>query len=217
MKKVCAILAAASAAFSAQAALAAPLSGPYFGVQVGHDAFEVKAKGANIGGDTVTADGLSGNGGSGAIFAGYDLALGTAGFVGVEAGFDYSGAAVSLAATSGGSTLSASIKARETYGIAARLGLNVASGTGLYAKLGYANTRFKTSAALTGSGSFFDSRAKGAFIYGGGIETGLADKLSIRGEFTVSDYGSAGLNDELGTNGIKVGNSKTTVGIAYRF
>lgn len=213
MNKIYAAIAAAPLALSAQTALAAPASGPYFGVQVGHDSFEVKAENTDFGGTAISADGLSGNGASGGIYAGYDLALTSTGFVGVEAGFDYSAAAISI--SSGGDT--ASVKARETYSVAARLGLAVANSTGIYAKLGYANTRFKATAVSGGTTLFSDSRSKGAFVYGGGIETGLTDRLTIRGEFTVADYGSAGLNEDLGTNGIKVSNSKTSVGISYRF
>jgi len=209
------VFAAASAALAASPAFAAPLSGAYFGVQVGHDAFEVKAKGTDIGGATVSADGLSGNGAVGGVYAGYDVAVGS-GFVGVEAAADYSGAGIAIGATDGASTVAASVKARETFSVAARLGLTVASGTGLYAKLGYADTRFRTS-ITDGSTVLADSRAKGAFVYGGGIETSLTDSLSLRGEFTVADYGSAGLNEEFGTNGIKVSNSRTSVGLAYRF
>jgi outer membrane immunogenic protein len=218
MNKTIAALAAAPLAFAAQAAFAAPLSGPYFGVEGSHDSYEVKADGTNLGGGTaLSADGLSGNGVSGGIYAGYDLAIMPSAFVGVEAGVDYSGAAISASAVNGGNSLAGSIKARETFSIAGRFGLAVANSTGLYAKLGYANTRFKTSAAQNGTVVFSDSRAKGAFVYGGGIETALNDRFTVRGEFTVSDYGSAGLDALLGTNGIKVSNSKTSVGLSYRF
>lgn len=217
MKKYFALVAATPLAFTAQAALAAPLAGPYVGVQANHDAYEVKAQGVNIGGTTVSADGISGNGKSASIYAGYDLPVAPSAFVGLEAGFDYSGAAISLAATSGGNTVGASIKARETYSIAARLGVAVGGSTGLYAKVGYANTRFKISAEQNGVVQFTDSRHHGAFVYGGGIETGLVQNVSIRAEFTVSDYGSAGLDQDFGVTGVKVSNSKTSVGLTYRF
>ena len=118
---------------------------------------------------------------------------------------------------SDGYSISGAVKARETYSIAARLGLKAGHSTGIYAKLGYASTRFKAEAFQDGTEVFSGSRSKGAFVYGGGIETSLTDRFSIRGEFTVSDYGSAGLNDDFGVNGIKVSNSKTSVGVSYRF
>ncbi|MFC3175018.1 outer membrane protein [Novosphingobium bradum] len=217
MKKYFAILAATPVAFGAQAALAAPLAGPYIGVQGNHDAYEVKAQGLNISGTSVSADGISGNGKGASIYAGYDLPLAPSAFVGLEAGFDYSGAGISLSAANGGNTVGTSIKARETYSIAARLGVVVGGSTGLYAKAGYANTRFKASAQQNGVTQFADSRHHGAFVYGGGIETGLVQNVSVRAEFTVSDYGSAGLDQDFGVTGIKVSNSKTSVGISYRF
>jgi outer membrane immunogenic protein len=216
MKKYFAILAATPLAFGAQAAMAAPLAGQYIGVEVSHDAYEVKAKDLNVAGITGSADGLSGNGKAVGIYAGYDLPVAPSAFVGIEAGFNYSGAKISIAGTDGTDTLSASVKARETYSIAARLGLVVGGSTGLYAKAGYANTRFKTSVTLNSS-TASDSRHHGAFVYGGGIETGLTHNVSVRAEFTVSDYGSAGLDQDFGVTGIKVSNSKTSVGLSYRF
>jgi len=217
MKKILAIVTSAPLVLAAQSALAAPLSGPYVGVEGSHDAYEVKAQNLDFGPYTISADGLSGNGIAGGIYAGYDLPVSSAAFVGVEAGFNYSGAAISASATNGANTLSASVKARETYSISARLGFKPAASTGLYAKLGYANTRFKTTAYANTTELFADSRSKGAFVYGGGIETSLTDKVSVRAEFTVADYGSAGLDQDLGVNGIKVSNSKTSVGVSYRF
>lgn len=217
MKKIFALVAVAPLALAAQTALAAPLAGAYIGVEGSHDAFEVKAKDLDFGGYALSADGLSGNGVAGGIYAGYDLPIASSAFVGVEAGFSYSGAAISASLTDGVDTLSAKVKAHETYSISARLGFKPAASTGLYAKLGYANTRFKTTAHDNSTELFADSRAKGAFVYGGGIETSLTSKVSVRAEFTVADYGSAGLDQDLGVNGMKVSNSKTSVGVSYRF
>jgi len=217
MKNVLGLTAALSCALFAQTAVAAPLSGAYVGVEGSHDSYELKAQGTNLGGTSISFDGLSGNGVSGGVYAGYDLPIMPSAFIGVEAGFDYSGAAISASATSGGNSLAGSVKARETYSVAARLGFKPAASTGVYAKLGYANTRFKTQAFSNGTEVFSDSRSKGAFVYGGGIETALTDRVAIRGEFTVADFGSAGLNAALGVNGIKLSNSKTSVGVSYRF
>jgi len=217
MKKFAAILAVAPFALSAQAALATPFSGPYFGAEVSYDSYEVQADSVDVGGYTISADGLSGNGVSGGLYAGYDMAIGTGAFVGVEAAFDYSGASISASGTDGVDTLSASVKARETYSIAGRFGLKFAQSAGAYVKLGYANTRFKTEAFANSTSLFSDSRAKGAFVYGAGLQTAVADNMSLRAEFTISDYGSAGLDDDLGVNGIKVRNAKSSVGLSYHF
>lgn len=217
MKKSIAIFAAVPFVFAAQTAFAAPLSGPYIGVQGSHESYEIKAKNMAYGSATVSADGLSANGKSGGIYAGYDLAVAPSAFVGLEAGFDYSGAGASIGLTDGTNSMGAGVKARESFSIAARLGLAVANRTGLYAKLGYANTRFKTRVHSNNLDQFTDSRSKGAFVYGGGLEAGVAQNIAVRAEFTVADYGSAGLNEDFGVNGMKVSNSKTSVGVSYRF
>jgi Opacity protein and related surface antigens len=217
MNKLFVALAAAPLALATSPALAAPFAGPYIGVEGSHDSFEVKAKNTDLGGLDLSADGLSGNGVAGSIYAGYDMPIMSSAFVGVEAGFAYSGAAISASATDGSNTFAAKIRARETYSIAARLGATFSASTGVYAKVGYANTRFKTTVSSNGSQLFADSRSAGAFVYGGGIETAINDRVTVRGEFTVADYGSAGLNEDLGVNGIKVSNSKTSVGLSYHF
>jgi outer membrane immunogenic protein len=217
LKKIIATAVAVTFALSAQGAFAEPFAGPYVGVEAGHDAYEVKTQGTDLGGVALSFDGLSGNGASGGLYAGYDLRVTKVAFVGVEAGVDYSGAKISAALTSGGYGIAGSIKARETYGIAARLGAKVSSVTGVYAKLGYAHTRFKTEAFSDGTQIFDGGRSKGAFVYGAGLETMLNGHFAVRAEFTVSDYGSAGLNDDLGINGIKISNSKTSLGVSYRF
>ena len=216
MKKTITTTVALIFALSAQGALAEPFAGPYAGFEVANDAYNVTL-GTDIEGAAVSFDGLSGNGAAGGVYAGYDLRLTKVAFVGVEAGVDYSGAKISAAITDGADGIAGTIKARETYGIAARLGAKVSSVTGVYAKLGYKNTRFKAEAFSNGSQVFDVGRSKGAFVYGAGLETMLNTRFAVRAEFTVSDYGSAGLSDDLGINGINISNSKTSLGVAYRF
>lgn len=210
----------ALAAVSATSAMAEPFSGPYLGVELSRDAYEVQANDLSLELDgtpiTVSADGLSANGVAGGVFAGYDLRVSGSAFVGVEANFNYSSASISASGTDGVDTLSGDIKARESYGVGARLGALVSSNTAVYARLGWQNTKFKTTASLSGS-SVSDSRTEDAFVYGGGLETFLNDRLSLRVEYTRADYGDAGLNQDLGVNGMKVENDKVSLGASYRF
>ncbi|MGC1271459.1 MAG: outer membrane beta-barrel protein [Croceibacterium sp.] len=216
MKKF--VTAAATLAFgmTAQPVFAQAFSGPYVGVEVSRDAYEVQAEDIDFGGSPVSADGLSGNGVAGGLYAGYDMRVGSA-FYGIEANADYSSASVSLSATDGTDTESATVKARESYGISARAGALLNDSTGLYVKVGYRGTRFKTSAALNGATQYSESRTKGAFVYGAGIETAFSNAASLRVEYTIADYNSAGLNDDLGVTGISVIDSKVAAGLSWTF
>lgn len=141
MRKI--LVLATSAAFAAvpAAAHAEAFSGPYVGVELGQDNYELKAKGVDaselIGFEGVEAnlDGLSGNGAVGGIYAGYDYALGSI-FVGLEGNLNISGAKLSASFTDGEDTLGFRIKAKESYGVAGRLGVKAAENVGVYAKLG---------------------------------------------------------------------------------
>ena len=218
-------------ALSAQPAFAEAFNGPYVGIEGSHESYEVKAEDLEIFGALVSLDGLSGNGKSGGIYAGYDVPMSENFFVGAEASVGYSGDSVTVSGSSlpalepQGITLQAvavqdtvgvTLKARETFGISGRIGANI-GGTGVYAKLGYANTRFKATGTENGAVLVSESRTEGAFVYGGGLQAALTEKLSVRAEFTVADYGDAGLLADLGTQGLKVSNSKTSVGLLYRF
>lgn len=216
MKKI--IIAAATVALgmTSQAAFAETFSGPYVGAEISRDAYEVQADGLDLGGIDISADGLSGNGVAGGVYAGYDLKFSTM-FVGLEANFDYSSASISASGTDGADTLSASIKARESYGVSGRFGATINDSTGVYAKLGWRATRFKIEAKENSTVLFAEGRTKSAFVYGAGLESYISNNASVRIEYTIADYGSAGLNQDFGVTGINVTNSKVAAGLSFRF
>lgn len=213
MKKAI-IFAIAATAFTTPA-LAEPFSGFHAGIEAGHDAYEVKAEDVLIAGPdfTVSADGLSGNGLVGGVFAGYDFALTNSFFAGVEASINTSGAKISASATDGVDSISAAVKARESLGLSARLGGMLNDSTGLYARLGWARTKFKVEF----DGTTIGHDHQDAFQYGAGIETRIGDHASLRVEYTRLDYGSAGLNALFGVSGIHVNNDQVRAGASYRF
>lgn len=182
-------------------ALAEPFSGTFVGAEVGYDNFEVK--GTNIAGSGLSVDGLSGNGVVGGVFTGFDFPINDTFFVGAEASLNLSGGKIS--ASFGSDTIV--VKAHESYIFSGRLGAKVNASTGIYARLGWAHTRFKATAP-----GYAESSTEDGFQYGGGVETYVSDNVSIRAEYTAIDYKSAGLG-----NGIKVGNNQARAGIAYRF
>lgn len=166
--------------------------GPYVGVAAVRDAYELQ--GEFLGDANV--DGLSANGYGASVYAGYDLPLTANIFVGLEANATLTSAALTFSDEDD----KAQIKARESFGFSSRLGYKVTDATGVYARIGYQNTKFKAN--------IFDEGAKSneeALVYGAGLETRLGGQTSLRAEYTVEDY------DDV------VSNSKLSVGISYRF
>src|SRR5690606_22234846 len=130
-------LAAIGALSAATPALAQPFAGPFVGVQVGLDNYELQDADVFAPGDKY--DGFSGNGVVGGVYAGYDMPLGDTLFAGVEVNASLSGAKMTYDDTADTLTL----KAKESYGATARLGAMLNNSTALYAKAGWVNTEFK--------------------------------------------------------------------------
>src|SRR5690606_23722085 len=113
---------AASAAF-ATPAMAEDFAGPYVGVGVTLD--NVQGSGA--------AEGLGVSGLGATAFAGYDIALGTSGFVGFEANADLNTADYDDGVDE--------IEADWGWGVGARAGYKLNDSTALFVRGGYARNR----------------------------------------------------------------------------
>ena len=183
---------AASAAF-ATPAMAEPFSGPYLGAEFGLDNYEGQVEDLITAGDEV--DGLSGNGVVGGVFAGYDFAVGNA-FFGIEGKASLSDAE----ALYSDGTDSLSIRAKESFGASVRGGRMVNDSTGLYARVGWANTKFKVN--LSGT---TESDSDDGLVLGAGLETRVGAAASLRVEYVRSDN-----NDFIKNNAV-------LAGVAYRF
>jgi len=215
MKKI--LLASAIAASTAAApAYAEVFAGPFIGAQISRDAYEVKTEKTDLGGVDLSFDGISANGVGGGIYVGYDYALSDSAFFGVEANFNLSSASASAKLTDGTDTISGKVRARESFGASARLGYMVSDSTALYARGGWQSTKFKLS-AFDGVDSYHSKDTQDALVYGAGLETRVTAQTSIRVEYLIEDFGSAGLNKDLGANGIRVDNNKLSLGVSYRF
>ncbi|WP_066561011.1 outer membrane protein [Croceicoccus bisphenolivorans] len=208
------LLAACSVASVAQAEA---LDGPFVGVAVSRDAYEVKAEGLDLGYTSVSADGISANGVSGSIYAGYDYLMAGNVFFGVEGNATLSNASMSLSYDDGDYSYGTKVEAQEGFGLSARLGYKVAGQTGIYARGGWQTTKFKLSESEDGDTLYSESDWQDAFVYGAGIETALGTSTSIRVEYVNEDYGSAGINGGLGVNGVRVDNGKVSLGLSYGF
>ena len=187
------VLAVAASAAFATPAMAEPFSGPYVGAEFGLDNYEVQAEDIIEAGDEV--DGLSGNGVVGGVFAGYDFAMGNA-FVGIEGKASLSDAEASYDDTI--DTLN--IRAKESFGASVRGGVMVNNNTGLYARVGWANTTFKV--AINGVAA---SDNDDGLVLGAGLQTRIGSAASLRVEYVRSDY-----NDFIKNNAV-------LAGVAYRF
>lgn len=170
------IAAAATAAVIATPAMAAPFSGPYVGVEFGLDNYEVQAEDVFVAGDEY--DGLSGNGVVGGIFAGYDVAVGNA-FFGLEGRASLSDAGLTIDST----VDSLRIRAKESFGATARAGVMLNANTGVYARAGWANTKFKAN--LNG---VRDSDNEDGLVLGAGLQSRIDPAASVRVEYVRTDY-----------------------------
>ena len=168
--------AAATAAVVATPAMAAPFAGPYVGVELGLDNYEVQAEDIFAPGDEF--DGLSGNGIVGGVFAGYDVAVGNA-FIGLEAKASLSDAS----ATYDDTVDSLTVRAKETFGATARAGVMLNESTGVFARAGWANTKFKVN--LNGAA---ESDNDDALVLGAGLQSRVGSAASVRVEYVRTDY-----------------------------
>lgn len=207
------MIALATVAFAAPAH-AEGFQGLYAGIEGGYDNFEVKVDDVDISEFTGfesegSFDGLSGNGVMGGVFAGYHLGSGNT-FLAVEGFAQMSDAAMSVSATDGVDTISASVRAKESYGAAVKAGIKVNNMTGLYARVGWISTNFETK-LNDGVDTYKESETEDAIQYGAGLETMLSDTMSLRAEYLRASYGDQGIE------GLSVDNNNFKAGLSFRF
>jgi opacity protein-like surface antigen len=96
-----------------------------------------------------------------------------------------------------GDSITAKIKARTSYGIGVLPGIKVNDSTLLYARIGYLRTNFKGSATVSDNTSGIpttvsvsESEWRNGWNYGVGIETYVAEDVSVRGEYTYTALNS---------------------------
>lgn len=128
-------------------------------------------------------DGLGFSGVGATAFAGYNLPIGASTFVGAEANID-----LNTADTAG-------VEAKWGWGVGARLGTKLNDSTAIYARAGYARSKIE----FLGVSGWGDG-----VRYGAGLETGLTERVSLRAEFTQTNYESDVINNQ-GTLGIVFG------------
>lgn len=173
--------------------------GFYLGAGVGYDAFRFEYKVTDaIDGDYETTN-HSGTGWMGGLFAGYGHYFDTF-YLGAELNANYSDADASARAVDYDTSVSptfvttskATLEARATYGVSLIPGLKINDSTLLFVRGGYVRTDFKASVSVTDSDgpvlSGHDSEWENGYVYGVGMESYLAENVSIRGEFDHYTY-----------------------------
>jgi outer membrane immunogenic protein len=128
-------------------------------------------------------EGLGFSGVGGTAFGGYNMPLGASTFAGIEANVDLN--------TADG----AGVEAKWGWGIGARFGYKLNGSTALYARAGYARGKLE----ILGASGWGDG-----VRYGAGIETSVTERVSLRAEFTQTNYEADIINNQ-GTLGVVFG------------
>jgi outer membrane immunogenic protein len=165
----------------AQSADRSPFAGPHITVETVRDSNEAEPPGSLKSAKGIDRSGIAVHGA-----AGYDVALGGVGVIGVEAGIGTGGKTInqrSLAAV-GQYRLNPGL----TYDITARAGFAPTPNVLFYGRGGYRWLRTEQSITgqVTGNRSF--KRIEKGITYGGGLEFAVSENLSLRGEFNRTKF-----------------------------
>jgi outer membrane immunogenic protein len=184
--------------------------GFYIGAGLGYDsyrihqstdltAYELDVLPATVEFTSASSANTSATGWMGGIFAGYGRYFDTF-YIAAEINANTSNADSTFSYNNSlGVSANTKVKARTSYGIAILPGIKLNDSSLLYVRLGYLRTNFKASASFSSldfdestvnSLSVSDSAWRNGFNYGVGIETYVAEDISIRGEYTHTSFNS---------------------------
>ncbi len=189
-------------------------TGAYLGGNVGYGFGSLKV--SDDFGPITTNNDMSLTGFVGGLHGGYQHQLGMF-VVGAEASANLSNTkgSGSLVVDGAASTF-VSVKRKNAFGLAARLGVAVNSWM-VYTKLGWENAKFDFSSSETIGAVTTDAKANkrvNAFVAGLGFETVVADHVMLGGEWTTSFYKSKKISDDA-VKKLRIGDFKVRLG--YKF
>jgi outer membrane immunogenic protein len=216
--------------------------GFYVGAGVGYDAYRFHHSSTFSIVDTVdptndfsatTSLNHSATGWMGGIFAGYGRYFDWF-YLGAEINANASNADTTWSVTNTDDEFFRSkLRARTSYGIALLPGIKLSDSSLFYARVGYLRTDFKVSELETNviDPELVTSRSnsdwKNGFNYGVGIETYVAENVSLRGEFTHTTYKSSkatstfvddtGTVTLTGTSKVEPSNNEFMLSLLYHF
>jgi outer membrane immunogenic protein len=177
---IAAFLALPTAA-QAQDADRSPFAGPHVTIEAVRDSNEAEQPGSLKSAKGKDSSGIAVRGA-----AGYNVAVGGVGVIGVEAGIGTGGKTIkqrSLAAVG-----QYNVNPGLTYDVTARAGFTPTPNILIYGRGGYRWLRTEQSITgqVTGNRSF--KRTEKGLTYGGGLEFAVSENLSLRGEFNRTKY-----------------------------
>lgn len=186
--------------------------GFYTGVQAGNGTLATALEG-DRGSGSLTAD-FGDNGWQGGAFLGYGVMLKRI-YLGVE--FDGENGAQTWSHDGDGGTRNYSVRKRDSYEAAVRLGYELENQALLYGRFGIVTTRFETPYLHSGTLVKVDERDRGV-RYGAGTDFPLAGNFFGRMEYTYTSYGDYNV-DPVGGGMDNFANAENLLrfGVGFRF
>lgn len=199
--------------------------GFYLGAQVGYDSYRTRVtNGVTIEGFNATFNPIvNPTGFAGGLFAGYGMYWSNFYYLGAEAFFNGSAATASQTysfTTTNVRSVYTTTSTGASWGISLLPGLKVNDSTLTYIRLGYNQARITgksiyTNTAVSTSGiSASKTNWQGGFNYGLGIETAVYPNVSVRTEYSHTNYNS--FSDANGTN-YAPGDNQFMLSLIYHF
>lgn len=189
------------------------LDGFYVGVSGGYDTYQMHET-ASLG--VIINPTVDTRGPSGSLFGGYGQYYGWFYYAG-ELSVTGSGASSSFSVSVDDLTHTSNVNVRGSYAASFLPGISLGNNSLIYIRLGAVRTLLNIDdrVVMPGSGGHqtFNEWIDG-IRYGIGMETGIFNQLSLRGEFTRTTYGSEGSN--LGTR-FAATQSQFMLGLIYHF
>ena len=130
----------------------------------------------------VAFDGFGGDGFVGGVFGGFDIQAGPWLVMGVEGGYYWTNVATETVYDGGFGM--ASVSHDSFYDIRGRVGLITGPSTMIYGVIGWAHAEGTVYAAYDGDVYADESFGRDGIEFGGGIETWLAQNVTLRAEYT---------------------------------
>lgn len=190
------------------------LSGPYIGVSGGYGFGQAKVSDS----EQQVVNKLGPKGYVTGLHAGWLTELGSLFTAGVDAGFSLSNNKASYVDKD--VSLSESVKRTHFYNVAAVVGVKVAEGTQVYAKLGYERGRFKVQSKFdNGVSESVAGKRKtlNAFVPAVGIETMVSSNVKLGLEYAHAFYKTLTASDTNTKVKVKPTLGTTTLRLSYKF
>jgi outer membrane immunogenic protein len=200
--------------------------GFYIGGQIGYDSYRTRVtKSGALEAYTATLNPIMNpTGFVGGLFAGYGMYWSNFYYLGAEALFNGSGATASqtYSFTSPGATRSVytTTSTGASWGVSLLPGVKVNESTLTYIRLGYNQARIRgksiyTSTAVGGGTAYGNTNSwQGGFNYGLGIETAVYPNVSVRTEYSHTNYNT--FSDNNGTS-YAPGDNQFMLSLIYHF